>query len=113
MFLAGIVFMLAGCSFVTVKNGEIDQSHILGSPIGIRQSGSKPLTIVQSRGFGWVPHLSGVTIGFHSESSIISWNPDACQVVLLPPEVLTTAYEQLVKLLKDSGTRLCEVSVHD
>lgn len=101
---------LAACTSIHVEGAGAVTNRWAFAPIAIHPAEGSSVTVIRSKGFGWVPHGDGVTLGYHKELRVMVSNPDACQVFILEPDSSTKDFERLIEVLKAAGMSLCSIT---
>lgn len=101
---------LAACTSIRIEGADVGSSGWAFAPILVRPTEGSPVTVIRSKGFGWVPHGDGFTLGYHNELRVMVQNPEACQLFVLEPDTNIGDYVRLVEVLKAAGISLCSLS---
>lgn len=100
---------MAACTSIHVEGSGVVSTGWAFAPISIHPAEGIPATVIRSKGFGWVPHGDGVTLGYHNELRVMVVKLDACQLFILEPDLSAKDIERLTEVLKATGISLCSI----
>ena len=96
---------VSACTTVHVVGGEPTKSRVFLGALQVRPTeAADPITLVSIRGFGLVPGMRGVTLGYRAETWAVVQDPNACRIVVFGgPPALTRdpLIQSLAKQMKD------------
>ena len=100
---AALLPLLSACTVIQV-NGPVRATYVKMGVVRIEAANMEQTLVLRTEGFGLVPGISGLTLGYSRETVAAIGDSAPCRLILFSPSV--TALQSLDKLAAARGKKI-------